>query len=72
MWKYISDIFLIKMKKVYGVQKTMSVASPRKSEYSLQKEIFGRCQASNSDLHGRNSYELWNDDVIQNTVMGDR
>ena len=54
-----------------GFKKTMSIALPGKSENSLQQEVFGRCQASNSNLFGKNSYNLWNNDVTQNTMMGD-
>ena len=65
-------IFLIKINKYMGSVKTKSLASPRKSENSLQKEIFGRCQASDSDSYGRHCHKSWNDDVTQNTMMDNR
>ena len=53
-----------------GFLKTDLLALPRKSKYFLQNEIFGRYQASNFNLHSRNYLDSWNDDVTQNTVMG--
>ena len=53
-----------------GFVKMKSLALSRKSEYYLQKEIFGRYQVSNLVFFNvGNCLNSWDCDAIQNMVM---